>query len=106
MKLLSKENYDKVEKYLREYKGYNVKTIEYIKSIEEIINFFVETPYKDFLNIFYFDRREYKNRYPSNRLLFRHLCKTLYLQEPTLYIIRKEIVYKSAMIFYKNGILK
>lgn len=106
MKLLSNEIYNKVETLLREYHNCDNTIIEYIKSINEIKQFFNNSPYKEFIQIFYFDRHKYRYRYPSNRMLFAYLCNLLHLEEPTLYNIRREIVYKSAMIFYKNDIIE
>ena len=106
MKLLSKKDYDFVEYLLRDYFKCTSVSDNYKKSIEEIIDFFNVPIYKEFLELFYFKRNEYSNRYPDNRSMLRYLCDKLYVQEPTLYMVRKEIVHKSAMIFYKNNILE
>lgn len=105
MKLLNNSDYKKVEKYLKEYYLITKVSNEYKKSINEILQFFKQTPYKEFLDIFYLHRFQYKNRYPSNSILFSYLSQKLFLQECTLYVIRKDIVYKSAMIFYKYNLL-
>lgn len=106
MKLLSNEIYNRVETLLREYYNNDNTIIEYTESMREIKQFFNASPYKEFLQIFYFDRYKYKYRYPSNRMLFAYLCGILHVEEPTLYNIRREIIYKSAMIFYKNNIME
>ena len=104
MKLLTKSEYDKVEELLRAY-GINATWEEPYKSaINEIIEFFGKDIYKQFLDIFYFKRYTYKNRYPNNSDLFLYLSEKLYVQQPTLYIMRKEIVYKAAMVFFKFNI--
>ena len=107
MKLLAKTDYDKVEELLRVYCLNAVATWEepYKKAIDEIIEFFNVPVYNKFLELFYFRRNEYKNRYPDNRSMFNYLCQLLYVQEPTLYMMRKEIIYKSAMIFYKYNLI-
>lgn len=106
MRILSIRTYHEVENLLRDSYKESDADKNYIEAIAEIKNFFNKTPYKDFLNIFYLERHLYKNRYPSDRVLFTHLCRQLYLQEPTLYVIKKEIIYKSAMIFYKRNLIK
>lgn len=105
MKLLSKDNYEKVEELLRNYETMKVLEISFSEAYKELIEFFNIPLYKEFLKIFYFNRYQYKNRYPDNRSMFKYLSSKLFLQESTLYMIRKEIVYKSAMIFYKYNIL-
>ena len=102
MKLLNKQEYNTIENILRKN---NEDNPVMVKSMREIKEFFDVSPYKEFLQIFYLERNNYNNRYPDNRSLLRYLSKKLYVQEPTLYIIRKEIVYKATMIFYKYGII-
>lgn len=106
MKLLTKSEYNGIEELLRAYKLCAEMEEPYKLAMKEIIEFFDKDVYRDFLNIFYFDRYKYINRYADNRSLFNYLCNELYVQESTLYMIRKEIVYKSAMIFYKYNFIK
>ena len=106
MKLLEKQEYKTIEGLLTNYNLFTEPTENYLCAMRELIKFFDVDIYRDFLELFYFKRHEYKNRYPDNRSMLRYLSKKLYVQEPTLYMIRKEIVYKSAMIFYKYSILK
>ena len=94
-----------MKNFLRDYiHKKELSTIELL-AVSELAEFFSDEPYKTFLDVFYINRYSYKNRFPSNRSLFKYLSKTLYVQEPTLYIMRKEIIYKSAMIFYKYKII-
>lgn len=112
MRLLSKNEYKRVEELLRSWRGYEEKAelksgeSYYGKAIKEIVDFFHDDIYSKFIKIFYFDRKDYKNRYPDNRSLFKYLEEKLFVQEPTLYVMRKDIVYKAAMIFYKYRLLK
>lgn len=106
MKLLNKKDYKAVENLLRSYRTNDNLSDTYLKAINEIINFFNYEIYKEFLEIFYFERHQFKNRYPDNRTLFSYLSTKLFLREPTLYVIKKEIVYKSAMIFYKYRLME
>ena len=99
MKLLNENEYKIVENLLKEHKEENKE------AINEIIIFFDVPVYRDFLQLFYFDRHKYKNRYPDNRSMLQYLCKILFVQESTLYMIRKEIMYKSTMIFYKYKLI-
>lgn len=106
MKLLNKKEYDFVEDFLKSYKIDFPTSSTYYCAIKEIINFFTVPLYEDFLQLFYFERYNFKNRYPDNRSMFTYLSNKLFVQEPTLYMMRKEIVYKSAMILYKYNILE
>ena len=106
MKLLGKKEYNFVEQTLRTF-GLATQLEEPFESAKkEIVEFFNISPYDEFLQLFYFNRHEYRNRYRDNRSMFTFLCKKLYVQESTLYMMRKEIVYKSAMILYKYNILQ
>lgn len=105
MKLLDKETYKKVEKFLYNYKE-DKNDFTKNKVYNEIITFFsVSSLYTEFLNIFYLNRFDFKNRYPTNSSLFLYLKTKLYIEEPTLYVVRKDIIYKSAMILYKYNFL-
>lgn len=105
MKLLSNDEYKKIELLLMDSKNVVANDNKLKTAIEEIKSFFTIPIYSEFLDIFYINRKNYKNRYCSNRSLFRYLSRKLYIQESTLYAIRKEIIYKSAMIFYKYDII-
>lgn len=104
MKLLKKDEYKKLEEYLREYKDY-VDNKNYVKAINELVSFFSDIEYSSVLNIFYLQRNSYLNRFPTNQALFSYLNCLLAIPIPTLYVMRKEIVYKAAMIFYKYDLL-
>ena len=106
MKLLPKNEYDLIEQLLQNYKYFTEPTSNYLKSMNELITFFDIPIYKEFLTYFYFNRSQYKNRYPNNRAMLNYLCNKLYVQESTLYSIRREIVYKATMLFYKYDVLK
>lgn len=105
MKLLTTNEYKKVESYLKNYYKYMNRIIEYDKAIKEINSFFKNSIYRTVLEVFYIYRNDYKNRYPSNSAIFKYLSAKLYIQEPTLYAIKKEIIYKSAMVFYKYSLM-
>lgn len=103
MKLIDNETYQKIEGIL--YNCLTTNDLNVKKSIESLNNFFKETDHLYFLQNYYYRRNLYTNRYPRNSLLFKKICKDLYIEEPTLYIIKKEVIYKAAMIFYKNGVI-
>lgn len=105
MKLLNKTEYMEVERTLRTINQNETTTESRANAVDEIVKFFKDSPYAEFLEIFYLNRHNYKHRFPTNRQLFRYISNKLYLQESTLYLMRKEIVYKSAMIFYKYNVL-
>jgi hypothetical protein len=106
MKLLEKQEYKTIESLLENYDLFTEPTEDYLAAMKELIEFFDVPVYRDFLDYFYFNRHKYKNRYPDNRSMFSYLRKILFVQEPTLYMVRKEIVYKSAMLFYKYNVLE
>lgn len=106
MRLLPKEVYSIVEELLRAYKLNAVPEEPYKLALEEIISFFDVPTYREFLDLFYFTRHQYLYRYPDNRSMLNYIGEKLFIQENTYYQIRKEIVYKSAMIFYKYGLLR
>ena len=103
MKLLTKEIYDRVENILLNYKNTVDENIR--KSLVELSMFFKGTDHMYFIQHYYYCREDYKNRYPRDSNLFEYICKKLYIEKPTLYIIKKEVIYKAAMIFYKNGVI-
>ena len=106
MRLLPKETYSIVEELLRTYKINAIPEEPYKLAMNEIIDFFNTPIYREFLELFYFDRHNYLYRYPDNRSMLNYIGSKLFIQENTYYQIRKEIVYKSAMIFYKYGLLR
>lgn len=104
MKLLPKETYKKIEEILYNYKKCNNDQIR--KSIKEVKEFFIDRPHVYFLDKYYITRNEYKNRFPANSIWLKKICDDLYVEEPTGYRIKQELIYKTAMIFYKNGVIK
>ena len=104
MRLLTKTNYDTVEELLKVNTSFANLDEPYKSAMKEITDFFKVPIYEEFLKLFYFERYKYKNRFPDNRAMIQYLCEKLYTSEPQLYTVRKEIVYKSAMIFYKYNI--
>lgn len=105
MKLLPKEEYKKVEELLRTF-GLCASIEEPYKSaMNDIIEFFNDKEYGMLLDIFYLNRYKYVNRLPTNEMIFIYLSSKLNIPKPTLYLMRKEMVYKAAMIFYKYDIL-
>ena len=102
MKLLTNDVYKKVEKLLYNYKNTTDEIIK--KSLIELSEFFNGTDHMYFIEHYYYID-DYKNRCPKNSNLFDYICKKLYIEKPTLYIIKKEVIYKAAMIFYENGVI-
>lgn len=80
MKLLTNDEYKKIEKIL--YNNKETAGIIY-NSIENVKQFFSGRPHIYFLENYYLNRDKYKNRYPSNSSMLRKICKDLYIQEPT-----------------------
>lgn len=107
MKLLTKTKYKEIENILYKYNKEYKKNILITKSITEVLEFFNSSPpHLYFLDMYYFKREKYKNRYPDNSALFKKLCRDLYIVESTGYDVKRELIYKIAMVFYKNGVIK
>ena len=109
MRLLTKNEYKQIENLLYEY-GQNKDDKKYTEcmknAFKEIEEFFENSPpHLYFLHTYYFDRYKYKNRYPNNASLLKKICKDLYIEQPTGYIIKRELIYKIAIIFYKNKVI-
>lgn len=104
MRLLPKSEYKKIENIL--YNSENIDDINIQNSLAELNAFFENSLWhKYFLEKYYYSRYQYKNRFAKNSDFFKYICTELYIEEPTLYIVKREILYKAAMIFYKNGVL-
>lgn len=103
MKLLTNEIYGKIEGILYNY--WNTTNENVKKSLVELGKFFNGTDHMYFIENYYYNRQNYKNRCPKDSMLFDQICKDLYIEKPTLYIIKKEVIYKMAMILYKNGVI-
>lgn len=103
MKLLTNDIYKRVEKILYNYK--NITDENTKMGLIELGKFFNGTDHMYFIENYYYKRDDYRNRCPKNSTLFEYICKKLYIEKPTLYIIKKEVIYKAAMIFYKNGVI-
>lgn len=106
MKLLPRPKYNMIEELLRTYEIAKELDEPFEKAIEEIVKFFDVPIYKEFLQLFYFERHKFINRFPDSRSMMNYLKDKLYISETQVYTIRKEIVYKSAMIFYKYNIIE
>lgn len=104
MKLIDKKVYEEIEKLLVAGKNADKKEVQ--ESLQELNAFFKGTNHYNFLKTYYYERHKYKYRYPRKEDLFKKVYRDLYVEEPTLYQIKKEVIYKAAMIFYKNGVLK
>ena len=104
MKLLTINEYKKIEYLLRNYDE-KIEFEDYTKAIEELKQFFNKNDYDKLLTLFYLDRNKYKYRLPTNETIFIYLSEQLHIPKPTLYLMRKEIVYKSAMVFYKYNLI-
>lgn len=105
MKLVDKDTYREIETILEN--AYQPNLPDYIKlSLHELDNFFGGTTHYEFMKRYYYERDQYKYRYAKKKALFKKIYRELYVEEPTLYQIKKEVIYKAAMIFYKNGVLK
>lgn len=110
MRILENWQYKYIEKSLFNYNSLinsNLETEQkMVKAINETIKFFKGTIHETMINEYYIKRDIYKKKYSSSGH-YRHVCTNLiHLEESSGYVVRREIIYKTAMHCYSLGIFK
>jgi len=105
MKLIDKATYKEIELILLNAQNEDLPD-NTKQALKELHDFFYGSLHYEFIKAYYFNRYKYKYSCPNVADLFKKIYHDLYIEEPTLYQIKKEVIYKAAMIFYKNGVLK
>ena len=110
MKILENWQYKYIEKCLFNYNSLLNSNLETEKrmlaAINNAIKFFRGTLHKTMINEYYISVNKYKRKY-SRAGHYKYVClDLLHIEEPTGYVIRREIIYKIAMNCYYLGIFK
>ena len=110
MRLLENWQYKYIEKSLFGYKQLQESNLESEKKILLAINssleYFKDTPHETMMREFYFNRHKFVNRFTVTGY-FRYVCQELICtEEPNGYVIRREIIYKIAMMCFELHLFK
>ena len=108
MKILSNGQYKYVEACLFNYtpalNSTNTTDANVFKAINETISYFKGTSHEIMMREYYFNAKTYLKKY-TRAGHFTHVCLDLvHTEEPNGYVMRREIVYRVAMMFYALGI--
>lgn len=110
MRLVENWQYKYIEKSLFNYYELLNSTLEteqlMVKAINKALQFFKGTSHEVMIKEFYFNRDEYcKTHYKSKH--YNHVClDLLYTEESNGFVIRREIVYRVAMMCYELGLFR
>lgn len=110
MRILENWQYKYIEKSLFNYNSLlnsNLETEQkMLAAINETIKFFKGTIHETMIHEYYIKRDKYRKKY-SGLGHYRYVClNLLHLEESSGYVIRREIIYKTAMYCYALGIFK
>lgn len=110
MRILENWQYKYIEKCLFNYKQLVNSTLETEKkmvlAINEARNYFKDTLHEAMMEEFYFNRNKYSKKYTVTGH-FRYVCtELLCTEEPNGYVIRREIIYRIAMVCFELHIFK
>lgn len=110
MRLLHDWQYKYIEKSLFNYNNLansQLITEQRMKlAIDEVLNYFEGTGHEIMMREYYFKADSYRRQY-TNAGHYRHIClDLLFTEESNGYVIRREIVYKVAMICYELGVFR
>lgn len=108
MKIITNEQYRYIEYCLFNYNqllsSTNVTEQKVLKAINETINYFRGTQHEIMMREYYFNSKAYLKKY-TKAGHYTHVCLDLiHTEEPNGYVIRREIVYRAAMMYYALGI--
>lgn len=110
MRLLQDWQYKYIEKCLFGYKKLLNTKLDTEKGMLAAINYVLEyfkgQPHEIMIKEYYFGRDKYLKRYtPAGH--YRYVCyNKVFLTEPQGYVIRREIVYRIAMVCFELHIFK
>lgn len=108
MKILSNGQYKYIEACLFNYHHLCNTTdeteLKMLKAINETISYFRGTSHEIMMQEYYFNSKTYLKKY-TKAGHYAHVCLDLiHTEEPNGYVIRREIVYRVAMMCYALGI--
>ena len=108
MKIISNGQYKYIEACLFNYYQMSKSTDEteqkVIKAINETISYFKDTSHERMMREYYFNSKTYLKKY-TRAGHYTFVClNIIHTEEPNGYVIRREIVYRVAMMCYALGI--
>lgn len=108
MKILNNGQYKYIEACLFNYNelSHSTDTIEQkmLKAINETLNYFSGTSHETMMREYYFNSKTYLKKY-TRAGHYTHIClDIIHTEEPNGYVIRREIVYRVAMMLYALGV--
>lgn len=110
MRILNDWQYRYIEKSLFGYYDLQRSELDTEKrmfaAIEEALCYFSGSAHEIMMREFYFKRTEHCKHYTSSGH-YRHVCiDLLHTEESNGYVIKREIIYRVAMICYELGVFK
>lgn len=110
MRIIDNWQYRYIEKCLYTYHDIKDSKLDtemrMTKAIESALEFFKETNHEIMMRSFYFEANKYRKTL-TNAGHYRLVCEELlYTEEPNGYVIRREIVYRIAMMCYSLGLFQ
>lgn len=108
MKILSNGQYKYIEGCLFNYtpiiSSKDETELKIFRAINETISYFKNTSHEIMMREYYFNAKIHLKKY-TKAGHYTHVCLDLiHTEEPNGYVIRREIVYRVAMMFYALGI--
>lgn len=108
MKIITNEQYKFIEHWLY---NYNILPLftgtseqKLLKAINETVKYFEGTGHEIMMREFYFNSKTHLKKY-TKAGHYTHVCLDLvHTEEPNGYVIRREIVYRVAMMCYALGV--
>ena len=109
MRLIHDWQYKMIEKSLYNYENLDISkpTDASMKfAIESTLHFFKGSMHETMLKEFYFEAAKHRKKY-TNVGHYAHVCiNLLNITEPNGYVVRREIIYRIAMICFALGLFK
>lgn len=110
MRIIPEWQYRYIEKCLYNY--HNIKTSELeterkmVVAIEEALEYFQGTSHEIMLKEFYLEHKKHRKHFTLAGH-YRYVCTELiHTEEPNGYVMRREIIYRVAMVCYELGVFK
>lgn len=77
-----------------------------VSAIQAALRYFKDQPHEIMMHEYYFNRTKYLRLYSPTRH-YRYVCTELvYITEPQGYVLRREIIYRIAMVCFELHLFK